>query len=248
MSDTNQIPVKNLGIFSVLDAAMEIRFFLLTVAFALWVDNVFLFLHQPAILELINNSPLHNVALSFKLIFILVVFSFMTSIVLPILGYLADGLYIEFVSIRIEKIFGFDYGNNEAPSDYVYAHELGKAAHMAKDKFLIDIYNAYEKVKLERDRAISKIASLALCCLILLCINYFRYGQEHTISRFLVTYSGSSQLIWFCIAGLLLLTFIKIHIDDRQLVYCPGLYAEIKEKKRQNYPQQPMAPMRNTIL
>lgn len=249
MSDINQNPVKNLGMFSVLDAATEIKFFLLAIAFILWVDNVFLYFHQPAILELMNNSSLQNASLSFKLIFILVAFSFMTSIALPVFCHLTNEVYLQFLWKGIEKIFGFDNRNHEKPSDYVYAYELQKAAHIAKDKFLIDIYHAYEKVKFERERSINKVASLALCSLFLLCFNYFRYGQEHTVSRFLLTYSGSSQLIWFCIVGLLLLTFFHFHIDDRQLVYCPGLYTEIKEKKRQNFPQtEPMPPMSNTIL
>ncbi|HGC5727704.1 TPA: hypothetical protein ACIZAI_001906 [Legionella pneumophila] len=249
MSDINQNPVKNLGVFSVLDAATEIKFFLLAVAFVLWVDNVFLYFHQPAILELMRNSTLQNASLSFKLIFILVAFSFMTSIVLPVFCRLANELYLQFLWNGVEKIFGFDQRNYETPSDYVYAHELQKAAHVAKDKFLIDIYNAYEKVKIERERSINKIASLALCNLFLLCINYFHYGQENTVSKSLLTYSGSSQLIWFCIAGLLLLVFIRFHIDDRQLVFCPGLYQDLDEKKKQNFPQtEPREQIRNSIF
>ncbi|PJE14699.1 MAG: hypothetical protein CK430_04780, partial [Legionella sp.] len=99
------------------------------------------------------------------------------------------------------------------PRDHVSAYELREAAYMAKDKFLLDIYNSYEKTKSERESFIEKLASRSLYCLILLSINYFNYGQKSSISLFILNYLGSHELIWFCFIGLLWLAFFNFHID-----------------------------------
>ena len=240
MSDINQTSVKNLGLFSVLDTAMEVRFFFLAATFILWVDNDFLCLHQPGIIELVNASDLQNVNLSLNLVLIFVAFSFASSIVLPFLSYFINEIYLGFLWRRVEKVFKFGPRFSETPSDYVSAYKLREIAYMTKDKFLLDVYNSYEKTKSERERFIGKLASLALYCLILLSINYFKYGQKNSISFFILSYLGSSELIWFCIMGLLLLVFFRFHTDDRDCVYCPSLYRELEEKKRQSMP--PSAP------
>ncbi|KTC87850.1 MULTISPECIES: hypothetical protein [Legionella] len=56
MSDVNQTSVKSLGMFSVLEAASEVKFFFLVITFILWTDNVFLCLHKPGIIELISTQ------------------------------------------------------------------------------------------------------------------------------------------------------------------------------------------------
>lgn len=246
MSDINQTSVKSLGLFSVLETAMEVRFFFLAVTFILWVDNVFLCFHQPGIVELVNASDLQNVNLSLNLVLIFVAFSFASSIVLPFLSYFINEIYLGFIWGRIEKFFRFGSRFSEIPYDYVSAYKLREIAHMTKDKFLLDVYNSYEKTKLERENFIGKLASLALYCLILLSINYFKYSHQNSISVFILSYLGSSESLWFCITGLLLLVFFRYHIDDRDCVYCPSLYRELEEKKRQSMPPSAPTEWRNT--
>lgn len=246
MNDMNQTSVKSLGLFSALETAMEVRFFFLAAIFILWVDNVFISLHQPGIIELINASDLQKINLSLYLLLIFVAFSFVSSIVLPFLSYFINEIYLGFLWGRIEKFFSFGSRSSETPSDYVSAYKLREIAHMTKDKFLLDVYNSYEKTKSERESFIGKLASLALYCLILLSINYFKYGSQKSISVFILNYLGSSESIWFCIIGLLLLVFFRFHIDDRDHVYCPSLYRELEEKKRQSMTPSAPTEWRNT--
>lgn len=97
MSDMNKTSLKSLGLFSVLETAMEVRFFFLATIFILWVDNVFISLHQPGIIELINASDLQKVNLSLYLLLIFVAFSFVSSIVLPFLSYFINEIYLGFL-------------------------------------------------------------------------------------------------------------------------------------------------------
>lgn len=237
MSDVNQTSVKSLGMFSVLEAASEVKFFFLVITFILWTDNVFLWLHKPRVIELISTQELQNINLPLTLLLVFVTFSFASSIILPFSSYCIIQIYLEFLYQKVEKFFNFDFRSSEMPSDYVSAYELREAAYMAKDKFLLDIYNSYEKTKSEREMFIEKLASRSLYCLILLSINYFNYGQKNSISLFILNYLGSHELIWFCFIGLLWLAFFNLHIDSRDCVYCPSLYRENEEKKRQCMPQ-----------
>lgn len=246
MSDGNQIPIKSVGLFSMLETAMEIKFFFLATTFVLWVDNVFLYLHHPGIAELIKNPQLQNISLTLNLVLIFLAFSFASSILLPCFSYLTNQIYVEFIWEKIQKFFGVSSNFSDIPRDYIYAHKLKEIAHLTKDKFLLDTYIAYKKAQSENENIIERLASLALFCLILLSINYFKFEKNNSISQFVLNYLDSPNLIWFCFIGLLLLIFCRFHIEKRDCVYCPSLYREIEKKERQNMTTQ--APFSNKLF
>lgn len=247
MSDVNQNPVKSLGVFSALEAAMQIQFCFLAIAFILWVDNVFLYLHQPGIAELIKNPELQNLSLPLNLVLMFVAFSLASSIALPFFSYITEQIYLEFIWGWIEKFFGFSSRCSEMPRDCVSAYKLREVAHITKDKFLLDIYAAHEKTRSENKKSISKLALLAFYCLVLLSINYFKLGQNNSISHFISNYFNAPNLIWFCSTILLLLVVFRFHMDDRDYVYCPSLYREIEEKEN-SFMSQQSPPFPNRIF
>jgi|GEM_PF-4637539 len=92
MSDIAHTSVKNLGVFSILEAGREIKYFLLAINFILLVDNFFIYIHKPGIIALANTPELH---ISWSLILaVMVAFLFTSSVVLPLLSYFIVQVYI----------------------------------------------------------------------------------------------------------------------------------------------------------
>ena len=79
MSDLNQASIKGLGLFSVLEAATEIKFFFLVTIVVLWIDNIFLYLHKLGIIELVSTNALHKVNLPLSLLLIFLTFLLLLS-------------------------------------------------------------------------------------------------------------------------------------------------------------------------
>lgn len=228
---------KNIGILSTLSAATEIKFTLLSTIFILVVDNSFLSLQEPGIYKLLNNPQLiQSSNLPIKLILIYIVFSLLTSIILPTLSYFIDEIYFELISPWIDKLIHREVEFTR-PYNYVTPTELEEAAHLNKDKFLLDLHNNYEKKIIKHNTLIETISSYSFYLLVILYYNYFHYSGG--ITKYFFSYLGDYNYIWFAILALLILTFFRFHIYKRELIYCPYLYKEINPPIGLGMPTKP---------
>jgi hypothetical protein len=237
LSESIEGAVKGLGIFSTLEAATKPKFFFLAAAFTLLVDNVFLTLHQPTLLEIAGNSTkIENPNLVIKVILIFVGFSFLTSLVLPVLAGLCDTIYSltvgnlqDSLDRYLNKKFGGQESNFRREYGYVNSFELREKAHKSKEKYFLDLYEAYTKKWHSNRDSMLEFALVTFYCLCMLCWNfYLGWGGGSAISVLVANYFGSENLVWWAIIGLLGLFFRRFFSDDGiDWIYCPSLYDEI---------------------
>ena len=240
MSDDASSTLKSIGIFSTLQAATEVKFFLLSASFVLMVDNTFLFLKQPGLFELATNKTLFestNFALIVTLIF--VVFSFLTSLILPVLAFIFDWILIQIVGrsfwsidAYLDKKFGIDYVPKNREVDRVTPRELKIAAHTTKEKYLLDLYKDYETEWWKEGKNTFQFVLYAFYSLVMLCINFYMgYMSQLSVSYILTNFFGTTGPIW--IAIILLIAAISLRLfkkREQEWIYCPSLYEELQTK------------------
>lgn len=242
MSEQGDGTVKNLGLFSTLQAATEINFFLLSTTFALLVDTTLLALKQPGLIELARNKEALNTSnVTFQIILIFIAFSFLTSLVLPIAAAIIDEIYIHTaggwitsLGLFAERKLGLERSLHQREHNCVRLWELKEEAHRTQEKYFLDLYKQYdEKWHYHRDNMI-RFAFHAFCCLAMLLANfYLGYCGIETVSKTIATYFDSTQPIWSAIAILLSMIFWRFYSNtDPQWIYCPNLYDKLKNNHK----------------
>ena len=115
MDETSNIS-KNLGIFSTLNAATEIKWSILSIIFILVTDNYLLSIKEPGLHELfLNPTKIQTISLPLQLIFILVIFSLLMSFIFPIFYYIVTSTYDQFFSYCVDKLFSYNQDNLALP-------------------------------------------------------------------------------------------------------------------------------------
>ncbi|WKZ85973.1 hypothetical protein N5B55_03180 [Ralstonia pickettii] len=241
MSDSSEGAVKGLGVFSTLQAATEVRFFLLSSAFVLLVDNVFLSLHQPGIFEIAGSYDLMAKSnLAIKIILILVGFSFLTSIALPLVAAFVDEVYIAMfgsaqvsLGMYLRRLLGREDDSYRRPFNNVSLNELRVEAHATKESYFLALYARYEEEISDHRDKLTKFALFAFYCLSMLCWNYYlSFSQGSAISVVFARYFGSPLYVWVPIAGLLFMFLYRFfRTETYYWVYCPSLYEKLTEQK-----------------
>lgn len=152
MSDASESSLKNLGVFSTLQSATEIRYFLLAATFVLLIDNVFIGLNQPSLFDLtIDHDLMAKSNLAIKVILIFVGFSFLASLVLPLATAVLHDIYFNMIHPIFDKAFEvchrFFASADDFPikreHDCVYLHELKSEAYETMDKYYLDLYEKH---------------------------------------------------------------------------------------------------------
>lgn len=240
MSDTGEGAVKSLGVFSTLQAATEVKFFLLLTTFILLIDNVFIGLNQPGIVELASDQELMAKSnLAIKAILIFVGFSFLTSLCLPLLAMIFDEIYLATVGrlyisldVYLDSKFGNSYSYAKREFKSVTPLELREEAHTSKDKYLLDLYKDYETQWHENRKAMMQHALFSFYCLAMLCWNYYlSRNNQKAASAVFANYFGSANYVWFAILGLLVMVLYRYFIKgQRDWIYCPTLCEKIGNK------------------
>lgn len=242
MSDQGEGVLKNLGIFSTLQAATKAKFFLLAASFILLVDNVLLQLKQPGIFDLVaKKEVLEGSNLPLKAILIFVAFSFLTSMILPILAIVFD----EVLRITVgngqialdsymNKLFKVEDKSLNREHDCVLLHELRRKAHESKESYYINLYDKHRKLQEESRASMFEFAMYSFYCLAMLTFNFY-IGQSNkkATSMILADYFESSAVIWYSIAALIVMVGYRFFTSYRpEWIYCPSLYDEITEKNK----------------
>ncbi|UUM21025.1 hypothetical protein [Mycoavidus sp. SF9855] len=240
MNDSGEGALKGLGIFSLLRAATKLKSFLLLATFILLVDNVFLIFHQPGVFELAcNDEVIIKSNLAIKIILIFVLYSLLTSFVLPIFSAIFQTIYMSVIlpvgdwlysyiykKLNIERSYSSDNTN------YVDSWMLRDEAHKTKDKYLLDLHREYETNRAD----IMELTMFSFYCFSMLCWNYYLgLSQKNSMSIVLERYSGDKHSVWVAIIILAGLSLYNLLIDYKSyLVYCPDLYKKIEEERRKN--------------
>lgn len=238
MNDPSEGALKSLGIFSLLRAATKLKSFLLLATFILLIDNVFLNFHQPGVFELAcNDEIIIKPNLAIKIILIFVLYSLLTSFILPILSAIFKNIHIfvifplsYWLNLYIYKKFNIKKSYRSDIINYVDSWKLRGEAHKTKDKYLLDLHREYKTNRAD----FMEFTMFSFYCLSMLCWNYYLgLSQKNSISIVLEIYSGKEGCIWLAIIILTGLSLYNLLIGDKAyLVYCPELYNKIKEERR----------------
>ncbi len=228
MSEATEGATKGLGVFTTLEAATKAKFCILATTFLLLLDNVFIKLGQPTVFQIASSSEVmaqSNLAIKSLLIYVL--FSFVTSILLPPLAIFFDqvlsGLIIRIALIGSSNISG---KNETRPLGCVYLSELREEAHKTKDKYYLDLYNEYNKKRIEKKANAIQLTFYIFYCMSMLCWNYYLgHAQEDAISIVVAKYIGDKDYVYVPILVLFYMFFRPYFQDEKpQWVYCPTLY------------------------
>ena len=242
MSEQGDGAIKNLGLFSTLQAATEVNFFLLSTTFALLIDNTLLALKQPGLMELaLNKETLSASNITFQIILIFLAFSFLTSLVLPIAAAIIDEIYIHTAGSWISKLgliidrkLGIERRTPSREHNCVSPGELKEEAHRTQEKYYLDLYKDYETKWISQRDNMIRFAFYSFCCLAMLLSNFYmgHLGME-TVTNVITNYVDSTQPIWTAIAALLLMVFWRFYSNnDTYWIYCPNLYDKITKNRK----------------
>jgi len=241
MSDQGDGSVKNLGVFSTLQSATELKFFLLAMTFVLLVDAVLVGTGQPGLLDLVASKDLlerSNIAA--KAVLIIVCFSFLASLVMRVF------LYRIFFELTHELLFTpvYHLKNFLNPKRYEYRREhdhvtlseLRKEAHETQEKYYLDLLKEHETER--RNDLISHRQHIlySLYCLLMYCADC-RVGW-HAQNSFAFTLLAHQVDPMLCAIGgflALLCTFLYFVFEDVSWpsIYCPVLYRKVMDAKRE---------------
>jgi len=237
MSDQADGAIKNLGIFSTLQAATDQKQFLLCASFALLIDNVLAFFHQPTLMDIARDkSMLVESNITVQVILIFVAYSFLVSLVLPLAAMIYDQIYILTVGSWVSSIDRYlDRKLGREPKtvfkkpDYVRPWELREEAHQSMEKYYLDLYKSYEQEwRADRENMI-RFALYSFSCLVMLGVN-FLLGDDgrHTAAFVVANYFESNAPIWCSLAGLAVMNVWRFYApSDPDWIYCPNLYKKI---------------------
>lgn len=239
MSDQSEGTIKNLGLFSTLQAATDVKFFLLSTTFALLVDNVFLALKSPGLIELARSKEaLNSSNITFQIILIFIAFSFLTSLVLPVAAAIVDTLYIHTIGswitsldLLISKKLRLEARPPRREHNYVRSLELRDEAHRSKEKYYLDLYKDYETKWLAQRENMIRFALYSFFCLAMLCTNFYigHHGNE-SVTHVIENYFDSTQPILAAILILLFMIFWRFYDkSDSHWIYCPSLYENLQK-------------------
>jgi hypothetical protein len=224
MSDTVEGSVKSLGIFSTLESAPEFRFFLLAGAFVLLVDDVFLWLHQPGLVELATNpTKLETANLGLRVILVFVMFSFLTSLLLKIAAFIVDEISrvtVGNAAISMDIYLEGAFGNQRFPlrrkHDHVRPMELREQAHRTKDIYYITQYEKYEMRWIEAERLTNRIRLYAFYTFTLATWSWWlgRKGADSTVARISNFLGSEGYFAFFMMALAIIFLYRFLRKDD----------------------------------
>jgi hypothetical protein len=243
MSDVADGATKGLGIFSTLESATETALFLLATTFVLLVDTALVQFNHAGIIDLIRNPELIKPSLGLETILIFVGFSFLTSLVLPLLAIVADEIVIHTVGrawITVDSFLNQKFGLERSPRKRKYEcvnpWELRREAHEKKENYLLGLYKEYENRWSNNRKLMFKHSLYAFYALSMVFCNFVLDGGDDrkTILQEVTHYLGSSTYIWWIAIPLLSLIYYRIfHLnDDPVWIYCPTLYSELEERDK----------------
>lgn len=243
MSDQGESTIKNLGIFSTLQAATDTKFFLLSASFALLIDNAFLFLEKPGLIALATSKEaLATSNVAFQAILIFIAFSFLTSLVLPIAAAIADEIYIHTAGswlMSLDFYLGRKFGIESMPTrreyNYVRSSELRDEAHQSKEKYYLDLYKDHMVAWSTWRENRLRFALYSFYCFVMLGTNlYVALTGKASVSFAITTYCGGSHPIWLALTMLLFMVFWRFYDkSEPEWIYCPSLYTKVMNERKQ---------------
>lgn len=241
MSDAGDGTVKSLGIFSTLESATEFKFFLLALTFVLLVDNAFLQLQLPGLIELAADPKKIEAAnLGLRVILIFVLFSFLTSLLFKIGAILVQEISLHtigyaYISLDgyLSRVLGDDRFPKKRKFECVRPSELRRAAHMQKDNFYLKQYEDYMGNWIGNIKAMNLHSLYAFYCLVVLAWSWLigRNGSNSIVAA-ISKYFGTEEYFSIVILGLVALFLYRLfRNDDPEWIYCPTLYAELEKQE-----------------
>lgn len=242
MSEASESASKNLGIFSTLQSATEVRYFLLAATFVLLIDNVFIGLAQPSLIELtINQELMAKSNLAIKVILIFVGFSFLASLILPIFTAITHDFYLQtahrfliFFGDAFKRLFNKrECSVNKREFNHVFLGELKDEAHKTREKYYLDLYDKHELRQIKKWQEARECQLFSTFCLGVLCWNYaLSTSKNNAISVVFATYFGSPDYVWFAVVGLLCLAVGRYFLNHKsEQIYCPSLYTKLEKHR-----------------
>jgi len=245
MAEGPESAAKGLSIFSALESATEVSFFLLTMTFALLVDSTLVHFHHSGLLDLVRHPELIHFALGLELILIFVGFSFLTSVIFPIVAIPVDALVMEIVlrcshllSYRTDDGIGKKMHQFRRRHNCVTPYELYTEAHELKDSYLLGLSEKYEVKEARQRKLMFKNAFYGFYALTMVIVNFTWAGTpEHPSMLEEVTlYFGSPIPIWIATAGLLVITYSRFwKSSEKEWVFCPTLYRTLEDRDKKRW-------------
>ncbi len=244
MSDESESSLKNIGIFSTLQSATEVRYFLLSATFVLLIDNIFIGLNQPSLFDLaINQELMAKSNLAMKVILIFVGFSFLASLALPFATILIHEIYYNMIhpvfEYALKASSSLFFKENDASAkrehDCIYLHELKHEAYETMDKYYLDLYHKHVSLRHKNRESVNEHTMFSTYCLIMLCWNYvLSTSKNSALSAVFASYFGSEKLVWVGIIGLLILMVARYFRSYKtDWIYCPPLYKKLKNRENE---------------
>jgi hypothetical protein len=241
MSDQGEGAIKNLGMFSALQAATDIKVFLLSAAFTFLVDNILVSLNQPGLVDLAKNKQhLADSNIAFQVILIFIGFSFLTSIILPVAAAICDQVYIltadkliTKIGIAIDRIFKIESRPFRREHNKVTLLELMNEAHETKEKYYLDLYKEAKEDWGKWQENVFRFALYSFSCLSMLTINlYLSHIGKNTISKYVEEFFESAAPIWIFITGLIIMFVWRFYDQSEPTwIHCPSLYEKIEAER-----------------
>jgi hypothetical protein len=243
MSDNAEGTTKGVGLFSALESATETTHFLLALTFVLLVDSMLVYFNHAGVIDLIRKPELIHPSLGLEVILIFVGFSFLTSIALPVLAVIVDGIVIHTVGYAwatLDLYLDKKFGNTSRyvrvrKRDCVNPLELRREAHEKKDSYLLGLYKDYEERWRKNRRSILKHALYAFYALSMVFLNYFLIGSisDKSLLTVIAQYFNSSAYIWWTEGALLSIVYVRMfRSEDSEWIYCPTLFRELDERDK----------------
>ena len=224
------------GVLSVLDRATHLPSVLLSLAFALALDVSTSYGIGSSLLSMSWDAIQRQITIGHALVFF-VVFGMYMALGVVLMRYLANELMIHTVVIILRKLSP-EVDFLKAP--YAYAVRLSRlreAAHMEQNQFYFDRYTEQQNTVNEFEGLLSRLASHAFACLMLMGVDGLilpSYGYPSILREL----SAQAPDTWWVISSMLALGLVTLWLfpllrdsSHDEWVYCPILYRQKKKKK-----------------
>lgn len=229
---------------SMLERAIKPQLFLLAVSFVFFLDWTMLHLSGVGIKAAIEGVGAFSLSLALQVALIYVMFSGLTSFVIPLLLSPIFVIYIAITSkwddIKHYVAERFFEVTGEGPyhrdqEGYVTAYRLQEEAFREENKFLMERYLEHkETVEMDKSqRKEMQVASLYAFVFVLLNFMFSGEQSKNTISSWISDYFDSNTPIWSALAifGFIVLYHVKIDLMRDADVYYPPLYDKLKKEE-----------------
>ena len=242
---TSEDASKIFGLISILEKSIEIQVALMIYCFLIFFDTCSELLTKSGVYELAFGEPNVSitVALATKCVVMIVMFSIVMSLFMPILASLITAGFI--VPIAYSKPvlwlwFPKDGGERHThemwASGYVLSYAIEEKAHETKDQYYLELAKAAEQRESKEQSDYMRTNMLLLTAFSFSIYNMLGHFDSLSLLQNFSRKIGENGYAYVCMFICVFLVYsIKLVIrDDDVWVYCPSIANEFWEELRKN--------------